>query len=1075
MECNTPVSSLAGEEIGMMTKRGLVCLLACALAHMVGLWASVSAQGDLATVTGRVFDPNAAVIVEATVTARNVDTGIETVGQTNEDGIYRFVNLGPGNYEFSVSKRGFKVIVKPDVTLHVADTVSMNFSMQVGDVNETVRVEGGAPLVTTENAAVSTVIDRNFAENLPLNGRSFNTLLQLTPGVVIAAGANTVSPGQFSIAGQRTDANNFTVDGVSANFGIAPTLTIGESGTGTAQAFTALGGTSSLVSVDALQEFRIETSSSSPEFGRSSGGQISLTTRSGTNDFHGGIFDYFRNTAMDANDWFNNATSPPVPRAPEHHNDFGGVLGGPISKDKTFFFVSYEGARLALPKTQLIQVPSTFARTQAPATLAPFLNAYPQPNGQPASPTAYTAPFTGSFSNRGTLDAGSIRVDHTFNNRFSIFGRFSDTPSEFAFRSNALSYLQTAQVNTKTLTIGLNTAGSSRIANTLRGNYSKQNSRTSLQLDSFGGAMPLDPTLLLGGLPAASTFLDFSTRNTRPYFVGDNASNQTQQMNIVDTLSWTLGVHQFKFGGDYRGIYLDKQPGQHQLLYSAATLQSFLSPGPRQGKVTLNAQTLARGQLLTPALSLYGQDTWKASPRLTLTYGLRWELDPAPSARGKTTLTAWENVNDPANLALAPSGTPLWSTTYANFAPRLGIAYSLTQKGDFVARVGGGIFYDLGLGQSSQLTNTFPNSARKLTPNLSVPLANATPFLPTLSLQPPFPDLTSGFSPNLTLPRSYQWNLAIEKSFLGRDVLSVTYVGQAGRDLLRQQALSMPNSNFLGDFLLWTEDAFSNYDALQVQYRKPLAPRLQALLSYTWSHSLDNSSNDSIAALSNAIISAARDYASSNFDVRHSFSGAVNYAIPRVARYRPLSLLTKEWSISAIVIIRSGFPFNGLLGNLTPDPSFDAFSRPDRVPGQPSWIAQPGAPGGKILNVTLDPITGAITGGAFALPPLDPVTGAASRQGTEARNDIRGFGLTQVDLSIDRKFPITERVNLQFRADAFNVFNHPNFANPGAVLDAGDPSQLQAPTMLNQGLRGLNPLFQEGGPRSLQLSLRVAF
>src|SRR6266478_2975160 len=186
-----------------MTKRSLVCLLACAMAHMVGPLASVSAQGDLATVTGRVLDPNAAVIVEATVTARNVDTGIETVVHTNEDGIYRFVNLGPGNYEISVSKRGFKVTVKPGVTLHVADTVSMNFTMQVGAVNETVRVEGGAPLINTESAAVSTVVDRKYVENVPLNGRSFQDLILLTPGVVTNS-PQAVNPingytGEFSV------------------------------------------------------------------------------------------------------------------------------------------------------------------------------------------------------------------------------------------------------------------------------------------------------------------------------------------------------------------------------------------------------------------------------------------------------------------------------------------------------------------------------------------------------------------------------------------------------------------------------------------------------------------------------------------------------------------------------------------------------------------------------------------------------------------------------------------------------------------------------------------------------------
>ena len=297
-------------------------------------------------------------------------------------------------------------------------------------------MEGGAPLINTENAAVSTVIDRNFVESLPLNGRSFNTLLQLTPGVVIAPISNGFEHGQFSIAGQRTDANSFSVDGVSANFGTSSTGLVGQSGTGTAQAFSVLGGTSSLVSADALQEFRIETSSFAPEFGRSPGGQVILTTRSGTNELHGTVFDYFRNTAMDANNWFSDDAGPQIPKAAEHHNDFGGVVGGPIWRDKTFFFASYEGARLDLPSTGNIQVPyfgSGVPGCSASAAIAPFLEAYPKPNG-PVSAATCMGQFTGAFADKATLNAGSLRIDHTFNARFSIFGRYNNAPSQLTSR-----------------------------------------------------------------------------------------------------------------------------------------------------------------------------------------------------------------------------------------------------------------------------------------------------------------------------------------------------------------------------------------------------------------------------------------------------------------------------------------------------------------------------------------------------------------------------------------------------------------------------------------------------------------
>src|SRR5467141_4133838 len=322
---------------------------------------AVFGQVETATVSGVITDQSGGIVVGAEVRVTNSDTNVTSMGTSNQSGVYLVTNLKPGRYRIKVTKDGFKGIDLTDLILNVQDSVNRNFVLQVGSASESMTVEASALSLNTENAAVSTVIDRHFVENLPLNGRSFNTLLQLTPGVVIAPVNNAVSPGQFSIAGQRTDSNNFTVDGVSANFGATASFSPGQSGTGTAQALSAVGGTSSLVSVEALQEFRVETSSFAPEFGRSPGGQIILTTRSGTNDLHGGVYEFFRNDVLDANDWFANQAGNP--RAAERHNDFGGFLGGPIWKNKTFFFFSYEGARLRIPTTTVIRVPSANARS----------------------------------------------------------------------------------------------------------------------------------------------------------------------------------------------------------------------------------------------------------------------------------------------------------------------------------------------------------------------------------------------------------------------------------------------------------------------------------------------------------------------------------------------------------------------------------------------------------------------------------------------------------------------------------------------------------------------------------------
>jgi hypothetical protein len=1057
----------------MIGKRNLVCLLVCAMAQMFGLWASVSAQGDLASVSGHVFDPNTAVIVEATVTARNVDTGIETVVHSNEEGIYRFGNLGPGNYEFSVSKRGFKVIVKPGVTLHVADTVSMNFTMQVGAVNETVTVEGGAPLVNTENAAVSTVIDRQFVQNLPLNGRSFNMLLQLTPGVVIAplstSNLNSLGgaePGQFSVGGQRSNANNFTVDGVSANFGTSSSANFGQSGLGGVQAMSAVGGTSSLVSVDALEEFRIETSSFSPEFGRSPGGQVLLTTRAGTNQFHGGVFEYFRNNVLDANDWFAN-TLPGGPHAPERHNDFGGFLGGPIWKDKTFFFFSYEGARLRLPGARVNNVPSTFARSSAPAALAPFLKMYPQPNGQPASPTSLVAPYTAVWSNRATLDAASLRIDHNFSDRFSVFARYNYAPSQLFTRSNGNNVVVTVPANVQTGTVGINMFFG-QVSNTVRANYSTQGAGSINSVDSFGGAILPSPSLFLGTSPAVGNLVGFTFSGVGTETFGPLVKNRTKQFNVVDTMAASIGSHALKFGVDYRLIDFDGKITQN-IQYGAGTVAQFLASGMSR---TLQVSTFNPGQVRSQALSLFAQDTWKLKTRLTFTYGLRWELAPAPTALGGTLLAAWSNTDNPAEIAVEPAGTPLWKTTYGNVAPRLGLAYRLTDAGDLVLRAGGGVFYDLGSGSASYLIERWPNSATRSSRNVPVPISSLTAYLPpSASVQPPYgSSVFNGFASNLKLPRSYQWNLALEKSFAGRQAISATYAGQSGSNLLRSEALVQPNANFAPNskLFLTNNSAHSSWQALEVQYRKPLTKGLQALFNYTWSHSIDNASADGVAFFSNALVPLSQrgDKGNSDFDVRHSFSGAVTYSLPSPRGFKPLQYVAQGWSLDGIIVARSGVPLNALLSFESPDPTGFVSSRPDRVPGQPVWVSAPTAPGGKMLNVTYDS-NGAITGGAFSVP-------ATIRQGTEGRNDIPGFGLTQVDLSLGRKFPFTERFSLQFRADAFNVFNHPNFTNPDGLIEFG-PTDLQSSSMLNKGLGGLNPLFQEGGPRSLQLSLKLTF
>lgn len=1030
----------------------------------------LAAQSPNATINGLVLDPSGAVIAGADVVVVNDATEIQYATKTNGEGIYVISELPPGLYRIQVSNSGFKTIIKPDVVIHVQDAVAINFTLPIGAASEIVTVLGGSPLVNTQDAAVSTVIDRNFAATLPLNGRSFNTLLQLTPGVTIVPTTGS-SPGQFSISGQRTNANSFQVDGVSANFGSAALMV--QSGGGGTQAFNAYGGTGSLVSVDAMQEFRVETSSYAPEFGRTPGGQIIISTRSGTDQFHGAVSDYFRNEALDANNWFANATRQP--RAAERQNDFGGVFGGPILRDRTFFFLSYEGLRLKQPQSMVIQVPSLAWRSSAVPASAAILNAYPKPSPSAlVSPDGNASPFTGVWSNQITMDAVSLRIDHTFNHKLSVFGRYNHSPSQSTLRVGSLSSNQIQDVNTTTVTTGANWLISGRILDSLRFNYSNQTASSFDQIDNFGGAVPPSPAALFPtGTSANEGFVDFNpvalAADKLPSLLwGLGGRNRVAQWNVVDDLSVTKGSHQLKFGIDDRRLPIRESGLKTEINYipfnaaqfaSAATVSLFLNTVIKQANFSVDS------------LSAYVQDQWKIGRRVSLTYGLRWELNPSPSAQGGTFLASWQNAESPARFALAPAGTPVWHTTYANFAPRVGVIWQPRQKGDFVLRGGWGIFYDLGTGVAPQLASTFPNAATIFKfGTFPVPATDPALIAPSVSLQPPYVGQEIiGFSPNLELPYSYQWNIAIEKTLWSRQALSLTYVGQAGRRLLRSEALNPPSPNFQGTtFFLTRNGDTSDYDALQVQFRRPLSQGLQALVNYTWSHSIDTNSDDAVGAVSSFVLSVPNERGSSNFDVRHNLSGAVTYELPGLKQLIFLSRLTENWSLDGVFQARTGFPVNVFTTNVQiPGQSGAASTRPDLVPGAPIWIADTSAPGGKRLNPA-----------AFVIPPT-------ARQGTLGRNAIAGFGATQIDMSLGRKFALTEKLNLQFRADVFNLFNHSNFASSSGTANfaecSGSPGSNcsvpfgRATQMVNQGLGGLNALYQIGGPRSIQLSLKLSF
>src|SRR2546426_9782651 len=586
---------------------------------LVSLTSALQAQSTSANLTGRITDPSKAVIADAKIAAISADTNVRYETLTNVSGEYYLANLQPGSYRIEIETPGFKKLIKPDVILHVQDALEIDFEMMLGSASDSITVEAGAPLVNTESATVSTVVDRAFVENLPLNGRSFQTLMMLTPGVVVTATAFD-DQGQFSVNGQRADANYFTVDGVSANFGVTGYFPLVETAGGGLPALSVSGGTNSLVSVDAMQEFRIQTSSFAPEFGRTPGGQISIVTRPGTNDFHGTLFEHFRNSALDARDWFVNLNHLAKPE--ERLNDFGGVFGGPILKDKTFFFFSYEGLRLRQPSSQQTAVPDVASRQQAPAAMQPYLNAFPVANGAAAG--LGLAQFNAAYSDPSTLNAYSIRVDHVVNSKMNLFVRYNYSPSRFDERGpvssvgSVLSTVQSLTSSVQTLTVGLTELIKPRISNEVRANYSNNRVGTKFTLDNFGGAMPPPDSLLFpAGFSSTGSLFEFVILGAGLYRQGKEATDEQRQFNLVDNLSVTTSGHQLKFGVDYRWL----SPFSSPFSYAQFVLFSGMSTGPggalsgtapgATSTTAVFAQTSASqtNALLSQNFSFYGQDT----------------------------------------------------------------------------------------------------------------------------------------------------------------------------------------------------------------------------------------------------------------------------------------------------------------------------------------------------------------------------------------------------------------------------------------------------------------------------------
>jgi len=1052
-------------------------------------------QFENATVSGTITDPSGAIVPGAQVKLTNVNTGITATVPSNESGLYVFSVVHPGQYRMTVEKPGFRQIVLTDMTVNVQDTLSRNFKLQLGVVGESVTVTGGIETINTVSAAVSTVVDSQFVENMPLNGRSFQSLIELTPGVLITPVSSGFSPGMFSVDGQRTNTNYFTVDGVSANFGTNTGFEgAGQSYGGSTPAVTSGGGTNGLVSVDAMQEFRIQTSSYAPEFGRSPGAQISIVTKGGTNQWHGTASDYLRNDIFDARNWFDN---PPLPKPPVRQNDFGGTFGGPIWKDHTFFFFSYEGLRLRLPETATGYYFDAAAKASVPSTSPwqPIIAATPTgpaplPDGSNLlDPTCdnVTNPcltnLKAAYSNPSSFNAYSLRLDHKLTDKITLFARYNHAPSTDG--SNYVTADQVNWANTDTATFGLTAAVSPTLVNDFRGNWSRSRSGFTYVLQSAYGAVA-PPTSAI--IPSAINTGNFNVSylidaggGSAQVSEGTLAGAAQRQLNFVDTLSRTVGSHQLKFGVDYRRMMSTELAGS-ELSIVPYSWSSILNG-------TVDLMLNDTGDQISSHLnnwSLFGQDTWKASRRLTLTYGLRWEINtpPASDTAGKP-LYSLDGVFNSNPVALVTG--PLWHTDYSAFAPRFGAAFQINPK--TVLRGGFGLFYDLGYGAGTGLDmgSAYPYFRQAVYFGIPLDLSSSA-FAPIPFPNPPqlisssidFVGLPS-VDPNLRLPVTYQWNAAIERELGNQQSITATYVGANGRKLLFDQYLTnipLPNDGGTTTSSAERNAGISHYNALQLQFLRRMSHGLQALVSYGYSHSSDLASTEygqpgtftSIGALKLPPLTP------SDYDYHNRFSAAISYNVPKTAwGGKAGKEVFNGWALDGIYRFQSVPPLDVTMTEVIPGLGYVTV-RPV-LTGQPIWIPDAGQPAGKTLNPA-----------AFTLS----ANGASN---DALRNGIRSlYNISQADLALRRRFNLTERVKLDARAEYFNIFNHPMFGSPATWWGECFGTTPASCTYQNssfgsfynstlnqalgggaQGNGGQSAQYAVGGPRSAQFTLKITF
>jgi hypothetical protein len=988
---------------------------------VIGLF-PLLAMAQNAALSGVVRDTQGEVVANADARLVEQGTGVTLTTQSNDRGIYAFPSVRPATYNLEVVAPGFAPAARIDLVLTVDQRASLDISLTLAGRIERVDVHGQGAMLGTVDGSVGTVIDRQFAAELPVRGRSFSALVALAPGMNRIPGALGSGAGsEFGANGQRDTSNSLTVDGVAGQSEMGP----GGLGNGAGQRFssTETGTVNGGLSLDAVQEIRIQTSSFAAEFGRTPGAQISLVTRSGTNRLRGSLFEQFRGDRLMANDWFANSRGVAKPSVDEHQ--FGGALGGPVVPGRLFYFLSYEGLRLTQPQFQIVRVPSLEARQQE-SPLHDVLNAYPLPSG-PSRPDL-SAERAAYDAQHHSSDTWGIRLDQVLTNGVQVFGRYSRTPSTLV-NDFPLAIARTLGKHAQSITGSLTATVGAKMLIEARGNYGDSDYGYGASADEgFRRWFPANDGSVSVGIRGLNSIID-----------GRSVHNIQRQANYVGAVSYVDGAHQLKAGLDYRRL----QPSVADRYSIGVVFQDVRQAVTGSTASALNVFRARPNGAVFGNLSLYAQDTWKAHRRLSVTYGLRWDLNPAPAfAEGGSPLaaTAFEPIS---TLTVAATSNPLWDTNYRNVSPRVGVSYAIDSEARSILSGGAGLFSDIESTAVQVSQVLFGNSVNRT--NVTLPLTgDDVAGSDAARLTPPFETLVSVIDPHLRTPRTVQWNLAILRALSDRQAISLTYVGARGNNLIQTQRYQSIAPDFLGGVTATAGTGRSTYQSLQLQYRGRAGRTLQALASYTMSWSKDTASTIGVLERQTQLTPSDRD-------LRHSSSIAVSWLLPNGA-HKSMAWLLSDWGLNAIATARSGYPFSVLTADDLVFNGEISDRRASVVSGVPIAVKDASAPGGQRFNPA-----------AFTIP-------ADGEQGNTSRNAFRGFSSFQLDLALQRAIPLGRGMTLRVRIEAFNAFNTPVFALPFPYVGFamfGSPISTVA--------SGSGALYQSGGPRSVAFSTRIEF